>query len=224
MGIVFILGVLGSIALIAGFRSRPAAATLAAVTAFVLLWDQQTYSNHQMLLFCLCAYLAMARPGAALSLDARIRGHQDMTAPYWPALLIMTQMSIVYFFTALAKVNPVFLSGDVLRTFMWLPLPEYVYVPLSIGAVTLEFFLAFALWSRRLIKVAIALGVILHVSIVVTLNQPLVLFAFALLTVGTYPLFYARARVLRDSSSGNYSEPRRARVSWARARKLAASG
>lgn len=118
VGIVFVLGVVGSIALIAGFQSRVVAGMLAAVTALVLLWDQQTYSSHQLLLFCLCAYLTMGQPGAALSIDARIRGRRDKSVPYWPVLLIMTQTSIVYFFTALAKVNPVFLGGDMIRSAM----------------------------------------------------------------------------------------------------------
>ncbi|WP_026535852.1 HTTM domain-containing protein [Arthrobacter sp. H14] len=192
VAVVFVFGVIGSIALIAGFRSRTAAGSVAVVTVFILLWDQQTYSSHQLLLLCLSAYLAMGRPGASWSLDAKVRGHQESHVS-WPNTLIMTQISVVYFFTALAKINPVFLGGDVLRSAMWMPLPDFVYVPLSIGAVAMELFLALALWSRRLVRMTIALGIVLHAGIVVTLDQPLVLFAFALLMVGTYPLFYARA-------------------------------
>lgn len=198
IAVVLAVGIIGSIALIAGFRSRTAAGSVAAVTAFILLWDQQTYSSHQLLLLCLSTYLAMGRPGANLSLDARIRGHQESQTS-WPTTLIMTQISVVYFFTAIAKINPVFLSGDLLRSAMWIPLPDFAYVPLSVGAVVIELFLAFALWSRKLVRVAIIVGVVLHVSIVATLDQPLVLFAFALLALGTYPLFYRRTTVVHSA-------------------------
>lgn len=147
VGIVLVLGIIGSIALITGFRSRTASGLVAAVTAFILLWDQQTYSSHQLLL-CLSGYLAMGRPGASWSLDAKVRGHQESHLDS-PNTLIMTQISVVYFFTALAKLNPVFLSGDMLRSAMWMPLPDFVYIPVSVGAVAMEFFLAFALWALR---------------------------------------------------------------------------
>lgn len=198
---VFIISVLFSTSLLTGYLSRAAAVGLAVTHAFVLLWDQQSYSNHLVLLICLGAYLALTDPVTRWSLDARIRGSQQATVPMWTVVPIMSQISIVYLFTAISKVNPVFLNGDMLRSAMWIQLPEPLYVPLSYCAVALEFFLAFALWSRRLVKVAIALGIMLHVSIVVTLGQPIVLFAFALLTVGTYPLFYARARGARPLAS-----------------------
>ncbi|MHA7173107.1 hypothetical protein [Arthrobacter monumenti] len=131
-------------------------------------------------------------------MDAKVRGYQESHLT-WPDMLIMTQISVVYFFTAIAKINPVFLSGEMLRSAMWIPLPDFAHVPLSVGAVVMGLFLAFALWSRKLVKGAIVGGVVLHMSIVVTLDLPLVLFAFALLTLGTYPLFYYRTKAVHSA-------------------------
>lgn len=177
---------------IAGVLSRLAAAALAASAAWALVWDQQTYSSHQVLLVVLCTLLACSEPGAALSWDAR-RGRIGRPTPGWPLFLMMTQISVVYAFAALSKLNDVFLSGAVIAATEHFSLPEQILPALAALAVLTEFTLALALWLPGLRRQAVALGLALHLSIVLMLRPTWVLLAFALLCVSVYPAFLTRA-------------------------------
>jgi Vitamin K-dependent gamma-carboxylase len=188
----FALSLLAAIALILGYWSRTAAGLLAALTGIALLWEQQVYSSHAFLLILLCTYLALGRPGAARSLDARL-GATAARVPAWPQLLIMTQITVVYAFAAAGKLNPQFLSGDRLHAWMNVSLPAAVYPALAVGAVVTETFVACGLWFRPVQRFAMLAGLALHISIVATLKPTLPLIAFALLCLGCYPLFIQRA-------------------------------
>lgn len=184
----FVLMLAAGQALTYGWCSRAAAATVSALVAGALLWDQQVYSSHVLLLCLLCAYMSLGRPGAAWGLDAR--GRPRGAVPFWPQLLMMTQLSVLYFFAAVSKVNGVFLGGAVLESSMRLALPDAVFRALAVATVVTELFLAVALWLPRVRLVAFAVGLGLHVSIVVGMDDSAVLLGFALLCVPCYPLFH----------------------------------
>ncbi len=186
-----------SVGLVLGLLSRAAAGAVAVLTTVALLWDQQTYSSHQVLLVLLSTYLACCNAGARWSLDAQVSGRETHVA-YWPQLLIKTQISVLYFFAAVSKLNPVFLAGDVLAASLWVKLPISLNSLLSIAAICTELFIATALWFPRQRNFAFALGIGLHCSIVLFMNLPTVLTAFALLSLSTYPLFAARRLPVTD--------------------------
>lgn len=192
---------LASTALVVGFKTRLASAIITGLSALVLLFDQQTYSNHLYLFFLIVALLMVADSGAALSLDARRGGKRDYVAG-WPILLLKLQVSLVYGFSAVAKLTPQFLSGDVLsqtlKQYGWLTFPQSLRNPhlltaLAASAIVVELFIAFGLWSKRLRLAAVIAGVILHVFILSMLDSSrLSLGIFALEMFALYPLFFQR--------------------------------
>ena len=67
---------------------------------------------------------------------------------WWPQLLMMTQLSVCYLFSALSKVNAVFLSGVPLSTWVWIDLPWQFYTVAAVSTVAVELVIAFGLWFR----------------------------------------------------------------------------
>ena len=198
---------LATIALVLGLRPRFAGAIITCLTAYVLLLDQQTYSNHFYLFFLIMILLSVADSGATLSLDTPRTGKRDLVAG-WPILLLKLQVSLVYGFSALAKLTPQFLSGDVLSQTLkqhgWLTFPDYWRTPqvlttLAVSAIFVELFIAFGLWSKRLRWAAVIAGVTLHIFILTLLDSSrLSLGIFAMEMFALYPLFFQRMERLRN--------------------------
>ena len=193
------LWVIASTAFLLGWMTRVAGAMITCLSAYTLVLDQQLYSNHLYLFFLIVLLLTVADSGVALSLDS-LRKPKRHTVTGWPALLLMLQVSLVYCFSALAKLTPGFLSGDVLsRTLKqqgWLAFPgswrnPEMLTALALTAIVLELFIAFGLWYTRLRWLAAIGGVALHVFILATLDSSrLSLGVFALEMFALYPLFF----------------------------------
>jgi hypothetical protein len=154
-------------------------------------WDQQTYSNHRVLVMLLVAYLIFAQSDAVWSV--RKRPDALVTVRWWPQLLLMTQVSACYLYAALNKINPVFLDGDLFVAWLRWPLPDFAYPLMAFGTVVTELFLAFGFWWRRTRWLAVVVGGGLHVSILVGMEEQTVpLFVFGLTSVSTYWLWFTR--------------------------------
>lgn len=174
-----------------GWGTAAAASVLTILNVFVLLWDQQTYSSHRFLMTLLVAYLVFARSDAAWSVSRR-----DRAVPWWPQLLMMTQLSICYFFAAVSKISLVFLSGAPLSLWVWAALPWWAFMLLAIVTVVVELYLAFGLWARSTRVKAVILGVALHLGIVTLMRDETVpLIAFAVTCLGLYWLFLSRPEI-----------------------------
>jgi hypothetical protein len=195
--VYFTVGVAAAVLLLLGVAAGAAAAVGSTVLASALLWDQQTYSSHHLLVTLLLAYLAFARPGRRWSLAAlRVSGAE--TVPWWPQLLMMTQVSVLYLFAAASKVNPRFLSGEPLRDWLSVELPIAAFQGLAVLTILTELLLAFGLWIPRVRVVAVIAGIGLHAGIVLGLGDPtLVLTAFAAASMSTYWLFLRRPALRR---------------------------
>lgn len=185
---LFAVSLSGSAAMILGLAGRVPAIMVAATAATVLLLDQQTYSNHMVLLMMLALFLGMSGSHCAWSLS---RSAHKTDVPYWPAFLIKSQISILYAWTAIAKINSQYLSGEVLSTFMqpWMPVPDEFLPAAAILSVMTEAFLAVALWIPQTRKIAFLVGGGLHIGIVVALDSPAPLVGFGLLMLSAYVLF-----------------------------------
>ena len=143
--------------------------------------------------------LTFAESGAALSLDSLRKG-APKTVAGWPVLLLMIQVSVVYAFSALAKLTPQYLSGDVLWQTLknqgWLAFPPAWRTPgflstLAVAAIAVELFIAFGLWNKRLRWFTVVGGIALHGFILLTLDSSrLSLGVFALEMFALYPLFF----------------------------------
>lgn len=179
--------------LMLGVSSSLCAAVIALGNVLLLLVDQQTYSSHRLLLVLLCLWLTVARPDRAWSVQNRLRppadpaGRTHLLVPWWPQLLIIATVSSCYLFAGLSKVNPEFLTGDLIGSMSpsWVPAQVIAWL-----TPPTEIAVALGIWWRPTRRLAMLLGVALHLSIVVLLNSPLVFGAFALLCLSAYPLIW----------------------------------
>lgn len=209
---------LSAVAFLLGWHTRIAGGLLTLVVFAVLLLDQQLYSNHLYLLGILCLLLTIADSGAARSLDARRKSASEQEResprepapnqiPAWPVTLLKLQLSIVYGFAAIAKINAVYLSGGTLAADIrggMIPLPSSmlrweVLAPAAMLSILIEAYLAGAFWIPRLRRSAVVLGVLLHVGFIVTMPVPLQLTVFAVEMISLYALFSTDDATRSDS-------------------------
>jgi hypothetical protein len=188
-----------TIALTAGLWVRSAASCIVLSTGFMFVWEQQTYSNHMTLCAWLCLWLAFSRSDATWSLAARLNGQGVVR--FGDQVLLMTQLSICYFFAAVVKLNGQFLEGDYLDSITWPDLPIGVFVAMSFGTVAAELFLAAGLWFAKTRRLAAATGLGLHLSIPVMMPNWYPLVSFSLVCLSLYALFFVHPMARDDSLS-----------------------
>jgi hypothetical protein len=183
-----VLAAAAGVALTVGWHASAAAVATTVLNVGVFFWDQQTYSSHRLLGTLLVACLIFARSDTALSVSPR-----PGRVPWWPQLLMMTQLSVCYLFAALSKINVEYLSGAPLSQWIRLSLPWWLFVLMACASIAVELILAVGLWRRSTRREAAVLGVLLHLSIVTLMKeQTLPLIAFALTCLAVYGLFLRR--------------------------------
>jgi predicted DCC family thiol-disulfide oxidoreductase YuxK len=139
------------------------------------------YKNHFYLLVLAISFIAMMACDRRYCVLPRGKG----TAPGWPLILMRVQVSVVYGYAGIAKVNPEFLSGDVLgyyfeRALMPMELPVASLVTVAIATVALEVFIAGAVWLGRLRPVAFGLVLPLHFGMLFVAGDALQFFEIVL--------------------------------------------
>ena len=176
-----------------GYRTRWAGGALTALIAYHLAADQSLFWNHIYFLGVMVFLLTVADSDACYSVKWLRAGRPKTFARQWGVTLIKLQISLVYFYAACAKLNPTFLSGEVIeRSLAYLPgalaFPGF-YLFTTWATIALEFFLPFALWRRSLRMWAIAGGLALHglIPVLIGLYGGLVVFSTSI--VSTYLLF-----------------------------------
>lgn len=95
-----------------GLFYRPAIIALWVLYTWKFLIDKSVYMNHYYLIGLLCFLLIWMQPQRAFSLDRRRHPEWSATVPFWNVLLLRFQLFIVYFFGAIAKLNPDWLRGE----------------------------------------------------------------------------------------------------------------
>lgn len=177
--------------LVAGVRARTAA-LVTGLCVFAFIWGAGYYSNHGYLLATLAVMLAFTDCGSRA---------ETVWGP--PVYVLRAQISIVYTFAALAKINFDFLSGNGLASwgFRSMLAPRFLlampYLPaMAIGTVVAELFVAIGLWVPRLRPFAVAVGVLLHTGMILFISPGLLgvieLGLFAAMMFGGYLLFLDR--------------------------------
>ncbi|MEZ4522722.1 MAG: HTTM domain-containing protein [Thermomicrobiales bacterium] len=180
MPVYFGIWLLSAIAFATGLQMRLAGVLLVFSMMYAIFVDQQTYSNHVYLLVIVMLLLML--PGSL------------------PLTLLRWQMSIVYFFAAVSKINIIYISGLIVAGNLqhgWLlQLPDPLFrweamLPIAVGSICLELFLAVAFWIPRYRPVAFRIGVAFHLAIVLffPFNAVLQLIVFALTMDSLYLLF-----------------------------------
>jgi predicted DCC family thiol-disulfide oxidoreductase YuxK len=179
-------------AFLLGVRTRVAGAILTMTLGAVLFLDQQLWSNHLYLLTLLVFLVTAADSGASVSFDARRHGIREHVSAGM-VMLIGLQLSVVYFYTAVAKVTPAYLSGTVLRwNIQWFPwaghIPTRLLVAAAVFSIAVEIFLSIGIWIAAARPFVFVLGAGLHAFTVTSLEPSLrpELSVFALITLSMY--------------------------------------
>jgi hypothetical protein len=210
MAAFIVVWVLAAAAFTIGYRTRLSGAVLTLLITYHLLADQNLFFNHILFLDLVVFLLVIADSGAVLSVDWLLQGKPARSVRRWPIILLRLQVSIIYFFAGILKLNPEFLSGNKLRLSLRLSeesAPTELLVALAWATIALEIFLSFALWSERLRPWAILSGVIFHAAILLGIGMYGGLVVFSVTIVGTYFVFLTpgeleRARAAIERATG----------------------
>jgi predicted DCC family thiol-disulfide oxidoreductase YuxK len=214
--LTLVLWAVASIAFAIGLETSIAGAGLVVLAVALFLTDAQLYSNHLYLLTLVVSVLTLAGAGRGFSLDALRQGTDNLErVPAWGPFLIMFQITVLYAFSALAKLNGSYLSGSVMASYLRtdgpFAIPEswrsfQAMFVLSVAAVAVEGLLAIGLWIPKWRRNAFVAGLFLHLGILVTFQPTLPFAAFGLLTLSLYVPFLDAAPgsrlVIWDSSCG----------------------
>ncbi len=190
--VLAVLWLVSAVLFTIGWRLAISGTVLSLSIGFVLALDQQTYSNHLYLMLWLTVLLSLAGAGTGLAV-----GGSSERVIRWPVTLIMAQLSVVYGFSGLSKINDGFLSGSVLAVSLQggiLPFPEALITPrfLSILAfivIVVEVALALLIWRARYRPMMFVLGLGVHASTILFMSATDELAVFSILALGLYPLF-----------------------------------
>jgi hypothetical protein len=96
----------------AGLYYRVAMGLTFLAYTYVFLLEKSVYMNHYYLIALLCLLLTFMQPQRAFALDRHRFPDLPQTVPRWNVLLLRTQLFIVYFYGAIAKLNPDWLAGE----------------------------------------------------------------------------------------------------------------
>jgi predicted DCC family thiol-disulfide oxidoreductase YuxK len=204
--LVVVAWLVAGVAFAVGFRTTISGIVLGSLLLGMELADQQLYNNHTYLIAVAVLLLVAAGAGSSFSVDARRDGTDEQPIPAWTIYALRAQLSIVYLFAALAKMNPSFLSGSVIAASLrrdGIAIPEALiaFEPMfvmSIAVIAAELFLAFALWSPRWRPAGFVVGLALHAGIVAVMHSAWDLATFGVATLALYVAFIPAARGSRQ--------------------------
>jgi predicted DCC family thiol-disulfide oxidoreductase YuxK len=177
-----------SFAVAIGWQARRAAGGLVALAAYLLF--QGFYANHLYLLALVLLLVALSDCERQYAIRPRGSG----PVPGWPLFLMRAQLSIVYLFAGIAKINGEFLSGSTLGYHFEnsvLPVPDFssLLLFLSLATVAAEIFIGLAVWSERLRSFAFALVLPLHAVMPFVSQDPAQVVGILIFTVIMLVLF-----------------------------------
>jgi vitamin K-dependent gamma-carboxylase len=193
MKVHFAAMALAALGLALGYRTRLSAGVFWLLFTYAELIDKAAYLNHYYLVSLLALLLAVLPSGAALSLDARRRGHAR-AVPLGAYVLLRAQVGVVYVFAGLAKLDADWLGrGEPLYTWLQahtdLPLvgpllatPEAALAMSWAGALYDLTVVAFLLWPRSR-PLAFAAAAVFHLGI--WLLFPVGMFSWVMLACTT---------------------------------------
>jgi hypothetical protein len=182
----WVLLLVSALAMTVGWHSR-----LAAVLVFVLIYSflrrgALIFNAGDALLTVIALVLALSCCGAALSLDQRRRTGSFWSAQTlapWPIRLMQVQVSLIYLVSVQAKLSGKSWADGSAASYTWrtdgkwalLPAPEWLSANAILvnaatwGTMLIELAIAVLVWNRRCRPWVLAAGVVLHVTMMVTM-------------------------------------------------------
>jgi hypothetical protein len=182
IGAVYVGLLIGSLAVLAGWHSRIAAAAVFAALMSLQRTDPYVFNSGDALVRLLALYLVLAPGGAAFSLDRRRalrRGRAPIAShPAWPLRLIQIQLSVMYLAAVWAKLHGATWRDGTAASYA-MRLPDLARFPAPdalagspLGAhvatyatIAIELSIALLVWNRRARLPVLIAGVLLHLSI-----------------------------------------------------------
>jgi hypothetical protein len=180
-----------------GFFYRFAIVAVFFAYTYVFLLEKSVYMNHYYLTALLFFLLIWMQPHHTFSLDRLRRPDLPPTVPRWNVLLLRVQLFIVYFYGAIAKLNPDWLAGepmyseiahhgdDVPAIAAHFP-PALLAYAIAYGGIAFDATLPFLLSFRRTRRIGFAAAFIFHILNHVFLNIGL----FSFLMIGAITIFF----------------------------------
>lgn len=191
----FLVLLVASLCVAAGFYYRTACLTYCVGFTYVFLLDKSWYLNHHYLI-CLLSFLAIFLPAnRQLSLDSwRDSQLRSRTVPAWTLWLLRFQVGAPYVFGGIAKLNPDWIRGEPMRTWLAEKAPNLVLPDIwteewcvyffVLGGLLLDLFLIPCLLWRRTRLTAMVAMTLFH------------LLNYYLLSIGIFPWLMLVATVV----------------------------
>lgn len=182
-----IMGILG-ILIMLGAKYRFAIISFTILWAGVYLGQKTAYNNHYYLLLVISFYMCFVPANQYKSLDVKWNPKiKSEVMPYWISLLFIIQISIVYFFAALAKFYPDWLDG----TFTKNLLIQSIDIPYVKSLFTKKWFYLFIAYSGILFDLLIVPFLLFKKTRTVAFIASLLFHIFnsIVLQIGIFPFF-----------------------------------
>ncbi|MEM7260912.1 MAG: HTTM domain-containing protein [Planctomycetota bacterium] len=117
LNVVYLALAISCVMVLVGAFYRVGAVIMFSSWTYLFLLDATTYRNHHYLLCLLAAFLIFLPAHRSFSVDARRNPSiRTDTTPRWTVDLLRFQMLLVYFFAGVAKLDPDWISGRVIKT------------------------------------------------------------------------------------------------------------
>ena len=181
MSIFLIALVLIAFAILLGYRYRLSTTLFAIGYTYLYLIEKGLYLNHGYL-FCWLSFVMIFLPAhKGLSLDVfHKRVLRRESIPYWPVFLLCFLMGVVYFFGGIAKINPDWLRGIPLNSWVggksdmpvlgWLWGLEYTPLVMSYAGLLTDLLAPFLLSWKKSRKWMLFAIIIFHLTNMILFN------------------------------------------------------
>ncbi|RZJ68554.1 MAG: HTTM domain-containing protein [Flavobacterium sp.] len=138
-----VMSVFGLLTMV-GYRYRFSLGMFTILWAGVYFMQKENYNNHYYLLLLVCMIMWCLPANAYASFDAK-RDPQikQLAMPQWCSWIMITQVTIVYFFATVSKLTPDWVDG----TFIRLLLGGTDHLPLAENLFSQHWFHLFIAWS-----------------------------------------------------------------------------
>lgn len=182
-----VMGVLGLLVML-GLKYRWSMAAFTLLWAGVYFMQKTSYNNHYYLLMLVCLMMIFLPAHRYASLDAKLNPQiKKYSMPAWCSLVMILQVSIVYFYATWAKFYPGWLDGTFtknllansvtnpeLRDFMT---QKWFYLFIAYAGIAFDMLVVPFLLCRKTRTIALIASVIFHIFNAITLQ------------IGIFPFF-----------------------------------
>ena len=202
MYLVFFLMGLSALGIILGLFYRFSSALFFVLFVYCELLDKTYYLNHYYLVSLFTFWLILVPANRRYSLDACLfPGIRSSVCSHWHILIFKVQLSIVYFFAGLAKVNPDWLfRAQPMATWLpgkyelpvlgpWMHYPETAFL-FSWAGCLYDLTIWVFLWIRKTRGVAYAMVLVFHILTAILFPR-----------IGMFPYIMVTSTIIFFSSS-----------------------